>query len=663
MWTDDFFELFYSNDTKNIKKAHELKNKNIPNFLYKYKSIDDKGYTFDLLENDLIYLSNVNNLNDLYEGELFFDVQNVFHKNLEPNIITTFLERSKMSIEEKERILNSNNPYLEIMEYIYETEPTINKDIPFEEFNEFNTKMILDILNGIYDDFNNHSKKTVYLTCFSENHDIILMWSYYSDSNKGICIKYNSKDFKNFIIHSCFPIKYEDGYEYTDELSNMEENTFKLLFDPFLRKETVWSHEKEWRILFNKELLLRSAIKIGEKYFLKLPKPSAIYLGKRITTENKRKIFDICKKREISLYQMEKDSRNAKIYENVILKYSEKNWEDELFIVESIKNKACKSLINNYFNYSRSIGDIKKGFSRIIDSFKNLTNNEIQFFIDELLFKNNISPVLYPYYNNVLLFLIQLLDNNSFNDIKTSDGLTIEKNIETWIGYCISSFYNKKIVRYLIYFERLFMRFYNRYIILNHEEQQIIERELFKYKFNNNYVTLIKDDIYDEVKLMHPFTNIDQTELINNNIKDNLQTVINLFYINGQFDEESCYEEYQKLKSSVERIEKNSQTRYNEIFSNSKELIPIHYDTLLNKNYDFQLNGTGAVLNMNKEILKLINPKDKKMLENLGKINNNYKISNSILNCCDELNIEYKEKIRININDYFNPKNNPYILN
>ena len=72
MWTDDFFELFYSNDTKNIKKAHELKNKNIPNFLYKYKSIDDKGYTFDLLENDLIYLSNVNNLNDLYEGELFF---------------------------------------------------------------------------------------------------------------------------------------------------------------------------------------------------------------------------------------------------------------------------------------------------------------------------------------------------------------------------------------------------------------------------------------------------------------------------------------------------------------------------------------------------------------------------------------------------------------
>ena len=35
-----------------------------------------------------------------------------------------------------------------------------NEDISFEEFNEFNNKMILDILNGIYDDFNNYSKKT-----------------------------------------------------------------------------------------------------------------------------------------------------------------------------------------------------------------------------------------------------------------------------------------------------------------------------------------------------------------------------------------------------------------------------------------------------------------------------------------------------------------------
>ena len=138
-------------------------------------------------------------------------------------------------------------------------------------------------------------------------------------------------------MRACYPIKYEDGYDYTEELSNIKENTYKLMFDPYLRKESIWSHEKEWRILFNNEILLRSAIKIGTKYFLKLPKPSAIYLGKRISPENKEKIIDICKKREISLYQMKKDIRKAKLYEIEILKYSEKNWEDESFIIESIK--------------------------------------------------------------------------------------------------------------------------------------------------------------------------------------------------------------------------------------------------------------------------------------------------------------------------------------
>ena len=125
-----------------------------------------------------------------------------------------------------------------------------------------------------------------------------------------------------------------------------------------------------------------------------MPKPSAIYLGKRISSEDKRKIFDICKKREISLYQMEKDTREAKLYEIEILKYSDKRSEDELFILESIKNKTCKSLIHNYFYYPiLRMEDIEKRFSKIIDSFNNLTDDEIQFFLDELLFKNQCRQV------------------------------------------------------------------------------------------------------------------------------------------------------------------------------------------------------------------------------------------------------------------------------
>lgn len=388
----------------------------------------------------MIFLSNANNLNDLYEGEIFYDNKELLYNRFNSDILPYFMTITKFNHDQKEQIKNSENPYLEIMKLIYKTDSDINPEISFNEFNDDLSNFFLDISDDTYKKRNDASKQNTYLTCFSENHDIKLMWAHYTDYNKGICIKYNIKDYEN-LMHMCYPIKYEDGYDYTEELSNFKEHMFKLAFDPYLKKETDWSYEKEWRILFNDEIFLRRALKIGEKYFLKLPKPSAIYLGKRIDSENKRKIFDICKKREISLYQMEKDTREAKLYEIEILKYSEKSSEDELFIVESIKNKTCKSLIRNSFYYSiLRHSDIERKFSKIIDSFNNLTDEEIQFFLDELLFKNNIFPVLYPYYSNVLLFLIKLYDTKSFNHITTIDGLSIEENLEKWIGYCISSF-------------------------------------------------------------------------------------------------------------------------------------------------------------------------------------------------------------------------------
>ena len=190
MWIDEFFELLYSKDSAKIEEAYELKNKKMPDFIYKYKSINSNGHTFDLLENDLIYLSNANNLNDLYEGEFFYDVEELFFNNFEPKIISDFIKKAKLSDEEKERLSNSEKPYLELQKLIYETDPIVNTDIPFEEFNNLSLKIIFDALNKVFQDGNNISKENTYLTCFSEDFDVILMWSHYADSNTGICIKY-----------------------------------------------------------------------------------------------------------------------------------------------------------------------------------------------------------------------------------------------------------------------------------------------------------------------------------------------------------------------------------------------------------------------------------------------------------------------------------------
>ena len=410
MWINEFFDLFYSDDLEKKKEARNLKDKNIPSFLYKYKSIDEKEHTFDLLKNDLVFLSNANNLNDLYEGEFFYDNQELFHNKSELGILNNFIKKSEMTDEEKEKLINSKEPFLDLMKFVYENDSSVRKGMSFDEFHDFTLNMVFDLNGSFYQRMNNRRKENTYLTCFSEKHDLILMWSYYTNSNKGICIKYNLDDCKDFIKNSCYPIKYEDGYDYTKELCDIKKYAFKLNYDPYLKKETIWQHEKEWRILFNIDILLSATIKSNGKHFLKLPKPSAVYLGKRISSENEEKIKDICKNREISLYKMEKDNKNVLLYKTEILKFSEKNWEDELYIIESIQNRTCKSLIRNYFFYSRSIKDMERCFLRIINSFNNLTERDIQFFLNEVLLKNEIFPVLYPFYSNVLAFLIKLYE-------------------------------------------------------------------------------------------------------------------------------------------------------------------------------------------------------------------------------------------------------------
>ena len=257
--------------------------------------------------------------------------------------------------------------------------------------------------------------------------------------------------------------------------------------------------------------------------------------------------------------------------------------------------------------------------------------------------------------------MIKLYDNKSFNHITTIDGLSVEKNLEKWIGYCISNFYNKKIVRYMIFFEKLFMRFYNRYVILSDKEKESYERELFNYNLKNKYVKMIEEDITSESKLIHPFTNKDYKELIRNNILDNIQRVVDLFYINGKFDEESCYEEYLKLKLMVAKIEHNTELHYQEIFLNSEDYYILEYDQIFNRLYDIQLENSGLALTINKPVLQLVSHKDQMLLEILGKINYNQKISKFIFECCDVLDLNYKENIVINVDkEYFNPKINPY---
>ena len=173
--------------------------------LYKYSMVNDNTKTN--LKNNQIYIQSPNKFNDPYEfifkfgvkDEIFVDFLKLFYKDE----YTIFLEKN-MSKEE-------------ILEY--------TRDSYFSEF-----------------------WKSLGAVCLTENENDDLMWAHYGGNHKGICIEYDKNK---------HPFRLCEQVEYINEVVNIEidnlskfEMQIPIIFNKvFLRKNTIWKYENEWRLV------------------------------------------------------------------------------------------------------------------------------------------------------------------------------------------------------------------------------------------------------------------------------------------------------------------------------------------------------------------------------------------------------------------------------
>lgn len=102
-------------------------------------------------------------------------------------------------------------------------------------FNEFFTKHLKNIL----------SKQGV--ACFLPNPDNILLWAHYSDSHKGVCLKFDITKDEN-LFATTFPVQYSNDYPNFNYLTEREQLVNKAM----LTKSIHWKYENEIRVLKTK---------------------------------------------------------------------------------------------------------------------------------------------------------------------------------------------------------------------------------------------------------------------------------------------------------------------------------------------------------------------------------------------------------------------------
>ncbi len=675
---EKFFREYFSeeNHRERFRKSLKYKEDNFPSSLFKYKSIYTNGFTLDLLENDLLYMNTVNQFNDPFEGDFIFDIEEIFYSHFLNNVIYDYFEHpnNKIPSEQKEKILKGDS-FNNLMKYIYYNDSTVNKEeFSPSEFIKRTKNFLEDYYSSTIDDFNSFLKNHTLVSCFSEKNIINPMWAHYADNHKGICIEYNFKDLDNiFVLNSCFPISYVEHFDMTNDLKRIDSNSnkFKILKIPFLNKSMDWQYEKEWRILLTNDPFFRFDIKkINSNYYIKIPRPRSVYLGLKIEKDNKEKIIEICKNREITVYQMEKDNSGYNLKPNLLFKAPQGKWDEEEYILDCLKKKSYKNLIYKYFSLGRiTVGEIERKQNLLIGCLKKLSEEDLIHFLDVLLFKDKLFPVLKDYYSQVLIFLNKLNEDDYFNIVRTSDGLSVRENLEKWIYNSLFKFHNFKIVRYLIFFERLFRRFYTYFLVLDGESRKEFAEKLSEFKINDKYLTLIefteyKNDTNNETYFIHPLCDIDFSEIIDKNILINLEIIINSYFNGQEFNEDECYGEYLKFKKIVEDLENYSSKDYEEIYNNSKDKLIINFEAQIYPYFDDYLSRICAVIYNNK-LLNLLNDEEKEFLKNLnririddGKFENPSRISSFLGKCCEELDLECDEIILKpnELDEYFSPK-------
>ena len=283
-WIIEFIDLWQGSESRELQKALDLKYQNLPKLIYKYRSFDKNNYAINNLIHDNVWLSPPNKFNDPYDSLASVDVDLIIDK-VHLKAIKNLIFLYGMTNEE----IAAMNTLPSVQKQIKETKESGSKD-----------------LKGVLDSLRN----SLNVCSFTENKDNLVMWSHYANNHSGFCIEYDLSKIEreNKLIEYLLPVIYtENIFEMTENLSRQLKGKSVgniMLLSP-LYKYKDWSYEKEWR------LVLTDLKKTIDEF--NMPKPKAIYLGTKISEDNKKNIIQIVKSKSINVYQMKMSSSEFKL--------------------------------------------------------------------------------------------------------------------------------------------------------------------------------------------------------------------------------------------------------------------------------------------------------------------------------------------------------------
>lgn len=301
---------------------------NLPIKLYRFRSCNESHLS--ALYNDELWFSNGSEVNDDFDARLFYNKNEVvagIKKQVSENgqliVIELLKSLSFVPLEISSVIPNANESLKRI------------KSLSDDQITVLSTQILSYVLNGVEERMSmipGVIQQSTQFACFSERVNSDVMWGLYSENATGFAVEYTF-DNTNYICStpncylSLYPIVYSNKRL---DATKYAENLFQqmILLDAFrsqgltispefiqahlnsidsfmptkiaLYKSKDWKQEKEWRLFYIPRNAMLSQVKHNKVIF----RPTAIYLGRKISAFNQKIITDMAIEKKLPVYKM-----------------------------------------------------------------------------------------------------------------------------------------------------------------------------------------------------------------------------------------------------------------------------------------------------------------------------------------------------------------------
>lgn len=271
--------------------------------LYRYRS--NIKHAIEEIQNSYIYLSSIDSLNDPFDSSFIIPFEKAKEETHPGKYYfekCTFINRAKWysSIENEMKTSGVYTKSITMQDFFSYLEKKVK-----EHGLNYSAQFMMELFYE--SNYNSIHHSYGYSASFSERNDSILMWSYYADSHKGICLGYDVNRLDSSIEEQKVLLSSLKKVWYSSE----RYDDSKSKYTPFVKAQG-WAHEQEWR-LFHKT----------NKGKIKFPCLQSVYLGMNfeIESESFYHVIEAIKSNplDISLYKCSPDMLTYKINQIQIL--------------------------------------------------------------------------------------------------------------------------------------------------------------------------------------------------------------------------------------------------------------------------------------------------------------------------------------------------------